>query len=142
MPETRSQSASATAAVPHLRRVARSALVRPAIDAGLALVVFVLATMTFVSAPTAASPYLAHSAISEQFSARAAPAVGEPGDASIIEIATTASPNSPDAVYRRTSSNAAWVLLSLAFSVLAALNLAFVRHMRQAYVKPRTSRQG
>jgi hypothetical protein len=32
---------------------------------------------------------------------------------------------------------AAWLLLSLAFSIVAALNMALVRHLRQAYANPR-----
>ena len=69
------------------------------------------------------------------------PALGEADNPPIIEIATTASATSPDAVYRRTSTAAAWLLLSFAFSLVAALNLAFIRHMRRAYANPRSNPQ-
>ena len=38
---------------------------------------------------------------------------------------------------RRFSQKAEWLLLGLAFSLLAAMNLAFFRHLRHAYADPR-----
>ncbi|MEZ5899941.1 MAG: hypothetical protein AB7S74_11810 [Hyphomicrobium sp.] len=110
--------------------------VRPAIDAGVSLVLFMIATVTLNSAPTSANPQIPGPAA--QFRSMVAPAVGDPAEErTIVEIATTSSPESPDAVYRRTSFSAAWILLSFAFSILVAFNLAFLRHMRRAYAKGR-----
>ena len=39
-----------------------------------------------------------------------------------------------------TSDTAAWTLLGLTFSLLAALNLAIFRHLRRAYAPPRARR--
>ena len=111
-------------------------LVRPALDAVLAFALFLLVTLTFDSAPSAAAPYNVH-AVTEPLQLQAERALADSADAPIIEIATTSSPRNPDAVYRRTSATAAWLLLSLAFSLLAAFNLALLRHMRKVYVSPR-----
>jgi hypothetical protein len=70
----------------------------------------------------------------------AQPALGLSTDVpAMVEIATTSSSQAPDAVYRRTSATAAWLLLSLAFSLLIAFNMAILRHMRRAYA-PKCSR--
>jgi ABC-type nitrate/sulfonate/bicarbonate transport system permease component len=58
-------------------------------------------------------------------------AVAEPGPLPLVQIATAVSP--ADAVYRQTSTTAAWTLLGVAFSMMAALNLAVVRHLKRAY---------
>ena len=55
----------------------------------------------------------------------------------MIEIATTSSTNNADAVFHRTSAQAAWALLMIALSIVVALNLALFRHMRQAYTPAR-----
>lgn len=113
---------------------------RPVLDALVAFLLFLGATMSLGCAPTSAHPSFPRD-VAAQRQTQALHAIGEDGDRPIIEIATTSSPNSPDAVYRRTSTAAAWLLLSLAFSVIAAFNLAFVRHMRRVYVRPRASKQ-
>ncbi|MEQ1714446.1 MAG: hypothetical protein ABL907_00445 [Hyphomicrobium sp.] len=118
------------------RRRIRFAFIRPAIDAAAALALFMFATMTLASAPTSANPH--NFGTPPPISSPAALAIGEAGRPPIVEIATTSSPQAADAVYRRTSSAAAWVLLSLAFSLVAALNMAFLRHMRHAYANPRS----
>ncbi|MBS0250064.1 MAG: hypothetical protein JSR78_03255 [Proteobacteria bacterium] len=61
-------------------------------------------------------------------------AVAEPGPQPIVQIATATSPS--DAVYRQTSVMAAWGLLGVAFSLMTALNLAILRHLRRAYAVP------
>jgi hypothetical protein len=61
-------------------------------------------------------------------------AVAEPGPLPIVQIATATSP--ADAVYRQTSVTAAWGLLGVAFSLMAALNLALLRHLKRAYATP------
>jgi hypothetical protein len=59
----------------------------------------------------------------------------------IIEIATTSSPSDPNAVFRRTSHGASWILLGLSFSLLVALNLSIFRHLRHVYAIPRGRRR-
>ncbi len=104
--------------------------VRPAIDAAVALVLFMIVSMALTCAPSSANPQNPGSV------AQLRSLVAE--ERPIVEIATTSSPEAPDAVYRRTSFSAAWVLLSFAFSILVAFNLAFLRHMRRAYAKDRS----
>ena len=129
------ESPARQAHLPVTRMRVRVAFIRPAIDAAAALALFMFATMTLASAPTSANPHNfgAHG----QFASPATPAIADTGRPPIVEIATTSSPQAADAVYRRTSSAAAWVLLSFAFSLVAALNMAFLRHMRRAYANPR-----
>ena len=136
--ETSGRSAFRTRRALGARR--RSLVPRPAIDALAAFLLFLAATMSIGIAPTAAHPNLAYGPAGLR-QTQVLHAIGEADDQPIIEIATTSSPNSPDAVYRRTSTAAAWVLLSFAFSLVAALNLAFIRHMRRAYAKPRSNPQ-
>jgi len=66
-------------------------------------------------------------------------AVGQAEPAPIVEIATTSSFTNPDAVFRRTSANAAWGLLGVALSILAVLNLAIFSHLRRTYAPKRRS---
>lgn len=116
---------------------------RPALDAILALLAFLVVSMTAESAPSAAAPQNVQGlggAIHVGGQTQAIPLIAEAGEPPIIEIATTSSALAPDAVYRRTSLTAAWLLLSLAFSVVMALNLALFRHMRTAYATPRSRR--
>jgi hypothetical protein len=105
---------------------------RPAIDAAAALGLFVLISLTIASAPTSANPQIpAHAT---QFT-MTVPAIANSSDTpSVVEIATT-NPQSADAVFRRTSSTAAWALLSLGFSIMIAFNMAVFRHMRRAYAR-------
>lgn len=124
----------------------RRALARPALDAAAAFALFVALSVTFASAPTSANPHY-YPGSATQFTQPGTPpavtaAIADEVVRPIVEIATTSSANAPDAVYRRTSSAAAWLLLSFAFSVLAAVNLAFVRHMRRAYASPRAKTRG
>lgn len=110
--------------------------VRPAVDAAAALAFFTLVGMMAGSVPTSANPHMAGHA--GHASTTVSMAIANAADVpTIVEIATTASPNAADAVYRRTSTTAAWVLLSFAFSLVIAFNLAVLRHMRRAYARPR-----
>jgi hypothetical protein len=117
----------------------RGKLLHPVRDAAAAFVVFGLISSAVTCAPSSASPNPGAFAATHQTPADAAKkAVGDANDrTAVIEIATTSSPFNADAVYKRTSSGAAWLLLASAFSMLAALNLAFLRHMRRVYVLPR-----
>lgn len=105
---------------------------RPAIDAAAALGLFMLISLTVASAPTSANPQIpAHAT---QFSLTM-PAVATGADTPpVVEIATT-NPQAADAVFRRTSSTAAWALLSLGFSIMIAFNMAVLRHTRRAYAR-------
>jgi hypothetical protein len=114
----------------------RYALLRPARDACVAFGLFVLVSLALSSGPTSASPHrllnpsLASTSLSE-------PAVATPGGQQIFNVAAKRSTIGESAAYRQTDTAAAWLLLSLAFSLLAALNMALVRHLRQAYANPR-----
>jgi hypothetical protein len=116
----------------------RYKLVRPALDALAAFAVFGIAALTLNCAPSSASPntFVTPSLQKSAFQT-VNPALAEAGVRPLVEIATTSSPNNPDAVYRRTSAQAAWSLLAIAFSLAVALNLAVFRHLRQAYAHPR-----
>jgi hypothetical protein len=117
----------------------RGRLLHPIRDAAAAFVVFGLISSAVTCAPSSASPNPgAFAATHETPSDAAMKAVGDASDQpAVIEIATTSSPANADAVYKRTSAGAAWLLLASAFSMLAALNLAFLRHMRRVYAMPR-----
>ena len=119
------------------RRKARSILRKPLRDAVVAAALFALGSSAFVCDPTAASPNspaAITAAKPSQSLVSQAVAANEP--AALVQIATASSPAGPDAVYKHTSANAAWTLMAIAFSLLAALNLALVRHLRRAYVHP------
>ncbi|WP_052699407.1 hypothetical protein [Hyphomicrobium sp. 99] len=112
---------------------------RPLIDAAVAGLAFVLVSTMFV-APVKAGTYSApfaglhHTAATSTLKAVAAPA-----PLPIVQIATASSP--ADAVYRQTGTTAAWGLLGMAFSMLAALNLAILRHVKRVYA-PRFALSG
>jgi len=108
-----------------------SRLWRPLIDAVAAGAVFALVT-TLLVAPVKAGPYPAAFA-GLDYATRPAvtKALAEPGPRPVVEIATASTPG--DAVYRGTSTTAAWGLLGVAFSLLAALDLAVLRHVKRVY---------
>jgi hypothetical protein len=117
-------------------------MLRPALDAVAAGIVFVLFTAVTTSAPVHACPFSA--ALATLDHAATTPtlkAVAQPGPPPIIEIATTSSPSDPNAVFRRTSHGAAWILLGLSFSLLVAFNLSIFRHLRHVYASPRGRRR-
>lgn len=123
----------------------RRVFARPALDAAGAFALFIALSVGFASAPTSANPhYPGRAALytSQGMPSAAQPAIAEAGVRPLVEIATTSSETAPDAIYRRTSAAAAWLLLSFAFSVIAAVNLAFFRHMRRAYARPRGKARG
>lgn len=112
----------------------RRHLLRPVLDAGAAFAIFTIASLTLASAPLSASPtglsQIGPSlATSHTF---VAPTGAETLTfASDRRIETASQPNTNAG--RRT----AWTLLGLGFSLLAALNLAILRHLRHAYADPR-----
>ena len=123
-----------------LRARMRRLAMRPAADAILALALFVCASIMVGVGPTSANPHIPAAGYVHSFSPAAKAAIASTEDEpTIVEIATAASPQAPDAVYGRTSATAAWLLLSLAFSLVIAFNMAILRHMRRAYA-PKSAR--
>lgn len=117
---------------------ARQVLLRPVLDASMVFAALCLIGLTFGTAPSSASPNVPPShSYQMTVSPMVLKALSEGDVQPVIEIATTNSPDSPDAVFRRTSAQAAWALLMIALSVVVALNLAMFRHMRQAYAPVR-----
>lgn len=109
---------------------------RPLVDAAAAGVLFTLVSSTIICNHARAGIVPAAFggvALAAQNSA-AEKAVAEPGPQPIVQIATATSP--ADAVYRQTSTMAAWGLLGVAFSLMTALNLAILRHLKRAYAVP------
>jgi hypothetical protein len=126
---------------PH-RPKRRHHLLRPVFDALGAGLLFVVLTAVCASAPVKACPFSgAFGGIERSIAPQSIKAVAEPGPAPIIEIATTSSVWDPNAVFRRTSGTAAWGLLGLSLSLLAALNLSFFRHLRRVYASPQARHQ-
>lgn len=128
------------------RTRARSALIRPILDAAGTFAVLCLLCLSLGSflgaAPSSASPNVTgFNTLQLAPSPDAIKAIGQSDVRPVIEIATTSSPANADAVYRRTSFQAAWVLLMLGLSLVAALNMALFRHMRNAYASPRRRAQ-
>lgn len=68
-------------------------------------------------------------------------AIALPAPPPIIEIATTPFSTSPNAVYRRTSSGAAWALFAAAMALLGSLNLILISHLGLAYGPLRKRRE-
>lgn len=124
---------------------ARSFLFRPIIDAAAAFAVLCVLGMAIGIGPTAASPHFPtpHSSYALSGTPAVQKAIASAGDRpDAVEIATTSSPNSPNAVYGRTSIQAAWILLMLSVSGIVALNMALYRHMRTAYSPRRRRNSG
>ena len=121
-----------------IRTKTRNTLIRPALDAIGVFAILCILCLSIGTAPSSASP---NAPRTSTFQSTAAPmtmkAVGEADVQPVVEIATTSSPANPDAVYRRTSAQAAWTLLMIGLSITAALNLALLRHLRGAYAQPR-----
>jgi hypothetical protein len=119
------------------RSKARYALIRPILDAAGAFLVLCLICLSFGAAPSSASPNVtSFTTLQLAQPPVAMKAVAKPATQPVIEIATTSSPANADAVYRRTSFQAAWGLLMIGLSLVVALNMALYRHLRQAYAVP------
>ncbi len=129
-------SSQGTDAMSPSRPKLRYAFLRPALDACAAFGLFVLVSLAFSSGPTSASPHrLMNPGLASPSLGN--PAVATPADRQIFDVAARPTPATASAVYRQTDTAAAWLLLSFVFSALAALNMAMVRHLRQAYADPR-----
>ena len=113
---------------------ARRHLVRSMVDAVAAFALFAIASMTLASAPSSASPTpMSRNATGPSIvvQAKVNPAGTMPFQAN--SFASTGAM----ATISATGSQTAWVLLGLAISLLAAINLALIRHLREAYSHPR-----
>ncbi len=115
---------------------ARGPVLRLMFDALVALALFSIASMTLASAPTSASP--------TNFGRKAvAPSVVVAANltatGSMLMQANTPVPMTGGG-QSVSGKHTAWALLGMAFSLLAAMNLAFFRHLRQAYISPRQRR--
>ncbi len=128
---TSGESAPKPRAKPKFRRL----VLRPMLDAVIAGFVFTLISSAIVCTHAkAGTTPVAFAGIERVATRSAVMAVAEPGPLPIVQIATASSP--ADAVYRQTSTAAAWSLLGVAFSMMAALNLALLRHLKRAYAIP------
>ncbi|MFA5955712.1 hypothetical protein [Hyphomicrobium sp.] len=120
-----------TRAKPKYRRL----MLRPMLDAAIAGVAFTLISSAVIcNHARAGTTPAAFAGIERVATQSAVMAVAEPGPLPIVQIATASS--SADAVYRQTSTTAAWSLLGVAFSMMTALNLALLRHLKRAYATP------
>jgi hypothetical protein len=121
------------------RAKTRNTLIRPALDAIAVFTILCVLCLSIGAAPSSAGPNVPRTSTVQ---AAAAPlamkALGDANARPVVEIATTSSPENPDAVYLRTSAQAAWTLLMIGLSITAALNMALLRHLRQAYAQPRS----
>lgn len=118
------------------KRQARRRALMPVRDAVIAFAAFWILVLTAGSAPLMAGPsagVTTNFALSNQV--QKAIASDEP--APVVQIATVAANDEADAIYRRTSFGAAWVLLAASFALTAALNLAFIRHLSRVYARRR-----
>ena len=122
------------------RTKARKALVRPVADASIVFAVLCLIGLTFGPAASSASPNIPNiNGYQTSILSPASKTLGDRSARTVVEIAATRSAADPNAIYRQTSTQAAWGLLMIALSIVAAVNMAFLRHMRQAYTPPRRS---
>ena len=115
----------------------RRLVIRPILNAVVWLI-FGLTTVLAASAPVLAqiNP-IAFAGLELSVTPATVIAVGQAEPAPLVEIATTSSVTNSDAVFRRTSLNAAWGLLGVALSILAVLNLAIFSHLRRTYAPKR-----
>lgn len=116
----------------------RGPLIRPLIDGTAFFAAFLLATAA-TSVPLSAMPSAVTAALTEQVQSLAVTTAAA-GNLPPTGIATTRSPLDSQAVIGRTSAGTAWILLGLALSVLAALDMAIVRHLRLLYAPVRRRR--
>jgi hypothetical protein len=108
---------------------------RPLRDAAVAAVAFLIVSSALAcNNAKAGTASMAFAALEHGGHTIAVEAVAEKGPLPIVHIATAKSPS--DAVYRQTSATAAWGLLGVAFSILAALDLALLRHLKRVYATP------
>lgn len=115
------------------------ALFRPLIDGTAFFAAFMFVT-ALSCVPLSAMPSAVANAVTEQVQTLAATASAQASSAPVVEIATTRSAFDPQAIIGRTSAGTAWILIGIALSVLAALDMAIVRHLRLLYAPVRRRR--
>jgi hypothetical protein len=131
----------APAAAISISKRARTSFIRPILDATGTFAILCLISLSIGAAPSSASPNVPSSVTYQATqSSIAMKALGTTDTRPVVEIATTSSPANADAVYHRTSVQAAWALVLLGLSIAAALNMALLRHLRQAYASPQRRR--
>jgi hypothetical protein len=120
------------------RSKARMTLIRPAVDALSAFAVFAFVVLAWTCAPSSASPNVPHSAAYQRMAAPEGLGVtqGEKS-AALTAVAAKSTFGGPAEATQTSERQISWGLLAIAFSILAALNLAVLRHLRQAYAMPR-----
>jgi hypothetical protein len=119
------------------KRQARRRALMPVRDAAIAFAAFALVALTAGSAPLMAGPspgVTTNFALASQVQKAIAK---DEAAAPVVQIATVSAHDEADAIYRRTSFGAAWVLLAASFSLTVALNLAMVRHLSRVYARRR-----
>jgi hypothetical protein len=118
------------------KRLARRRAMTPIRDAALAFAAFSCLALTVGSAPLLAGP---SAGITTNFvtASQVHKSIAHDEPAPVVQIATVAANDEADAIYRRTSFGAAWVLLAASFALTAALNLAIIRHLSHAYARRR-----
>ncbi len=116
------------------RSLDRMFLLRPVIDAAVAFTVLFLLCVSIGAAPLSASPQMPP-ATSLQFTVTplTLTALDRGKVVPVVQIAA----DGDAAIYHRTSMQAAWGLLLISLSIVAAFNMALVRHMMRAYAVPR-----
>lgn len=110
-------------------------LLRPLRDAAIAGMAFTLvSSMLVCNHAKAGTTPAGFAGVERGAKVAVLDAVASPEPLPLVRIATASSP--ADAVYRQTSKTAAWSLLGVAFSLMVALNLAVLRHLKRAYARP------
>ena len=118
-----------------IRFKARTALIRPALDA---LVAFAFIALAWTSAPSSASPNVPGAAAYQQaVAAGSTTAIAEAYTAPVMMVSDRSGAGQITLKSGAPDKQTAWWLLALAFSAIAALNLAVFRHLRHAYALPR-----
>ena len=129
---------SASSALAGNRSKARMTLIRPAVDALAAFVVFAFAVLAWTCAPSSASPNVPPSSAYQRMAApEGFGSTQEAKSAAITAVAAKSTFGGPAELTAASERQISWGLLAIAFSLLAALNLAVLRHLKQAYAMPR-----
>lgn len=119
--------------------IQRRHILRAAADTTAAFVLFTGVAAVFACPPSSASPHVMKVVPAAGSSMVITGAVTPAERPAVVKVAgsTTSFSAAPAAPTR--PAEQAWLLLAVSFSLLAALNLAFVRHLRRAYAPKRQS---
>jgi hypothetical protein len=98
---------------------------------------FAILALSTTSAPTLANGGLRHVAAAHQLAPRPGHlAVARDEKRPLVEIATTRSATSSNALFGRTSVDAAWVLLGFGLALILSINIFMIGHLRRTYARP------